>query len=371
MIPPRCAPCWLSRLSGHADIQVVGAAATRRGARLIKAPEPDVVTLDIEMPGMNGWISWQDHDPAAHAGDHRVRGDHQGAEVTARALALGACCSKADITVDRTGGDACPIWCTRPRRSDPARPGKRGMAGDGKPGGCPRRRSTTGPDRDRRIDRRHGGPADAASRLSTDCPPTDRAARQRRFVPAIANSLNAACDAEVVVAEPDMPLHPGHVYIAPGDHRHMRIGGTATPCIKLRTGDPVAGTCPAWMRCCNRPRRPGAMPPASVLTGMGCDGAQGLLAMARAGAKTIAQDEATSTVWDAACGHLAGRGACRGADRAHRRSPACGRRGMTMHHAPSPDAEMRGNDCRAMRAQPAIRVDGSAPSWAVALPPAS
>jgi two-component system chemotaxis response regulator CheB len=39
---------------------------------------------------------------------------------------------------------------------------------------------------------------------------------------------------------------------------------------------------------------------------MGCDGAQGLLAMARAGAKTIAQDEATSTVSDAACGHLAG-----------------------------------------------------------------
>lgn len=294
----------LSRLSGEAGIEVVGAAANAvEGRNLIKRLNPDVVTLDIEMPGMNGLDFLEKIMTLRPTPVIIVSGaTTKGAEVTARALMLGAvaCCSKADITVDRTGGDALPdlIHEAAQVRFSGARQARDGGAmasrevargGTARPALIAIGASTGGIEALQTLLR--GFPA--------DCPPTAIVQHvNARFVPAIANSLNAICDAEVVVAEPDMPMHPGRVYIAPGDHRHMRIGGSATPCIKLRTGDPVAGHLPSVdVLLQSAAQTVGARAAGAVLTGMGCDGAQGLLAMARAGAKTIAQDEATSIVF--------------------------------------------------------------------------
>ena len=78
----------------------------------------------------------------------------------------------------------------------------------------------------------------------------------------------------------------------------MTIGGSGGFYVKLRQGEPVSGHVPSIdvlfesVAALCGPRAVGIL-----LTGMGCDGARGLLAMANAGARTIAQDEATSTVF--------------------------------------------------------------------------
>jgi two-component system chemotaxis response regulator CheB len=119
-----------------------------------------------------------------------------------------------------------------------------------------------------------------------------------RFAPAIARTLNAACPAQVTLAEPDMPLRRGHVFLAPGDDRHMMVTGTRTMFVKLRPGDPVSGHRPSVDALFHSvAQNIGADAVGILLTGMGADGAKGLLAMAKAGAHTIAQDEATCTVF--------------------------------------------------------------------------
>ena len=132
-----------------------------------------------------------------------------------------------------------------------------------------------------------------------DCPPTLIVQHvNARFAPSIAKTLDLACPAKVVLAESDMPLRPGNVYLAPGGDRHLSIGGSGALYAKLRQGDPVAGHIPSVdVLFRSVADAIGARSVGILLTGMGSDGAQGLLAMARAGAWTIAQDEATCTVF--------------------------------------------------------------------------
>lgn len=131
------------------------------------------------------------------------------------------------------------------------------------------------------------------------CPPTMIVQHvNARFVPAIAHSLDIVTTAKVVVAEPDMPLQQGHIYLAPGDDRHMTVGGRESLYVKLRPGEPVSGHLPSVdMLFHSVADIVGAQAVGVLLTGMGSDGAKGLLAMAEAGAHTIAQDEASCIVF--------------------------------------------------------------------------
>ena len=133
-----------------------------------------------------------------------------------------------------------------------------------------------------------------------DCPPTVIVQHVNpRFAPAIAKTLDLSSPATVVLAEPDMPLKPGHAYLAPGDDRHLTVGGTAGKYYaRLRPGNPVSGHLPSVdMLFGSAAQVVGQRAVGALLTGMGSDGARGLLAMAQAGAATIAQDEATCTVF--------------------------------------------------------------------------
>ena len=95
-----------------------------------------------------------------------------------------------------------------------------------------------------------------------------------------------------------MPLKRGHIYLAPGGESHLSVGGTDALYARLRAGDPVSGHKPSVDVLFNSVAKiAGARAVGILLTGMGSDGAKGLLAMAEAGAHTIAQDEATSTVF--------------------------------------------------------------------------
>lgn len=119
------------------------------------------------------------------------------------------------------------------------------------------------------------------------------------FTEMYARRLNEQCKVEVREAKTGDRVMPGLMLIAPGGDRHMRIvevnGGYQVEC---KNGPKVNGHCPSvdvMFESVAKVAGPNAL--GIILTGMGGDGAKGLLAMRRAGAKTIGQDESTSIVY--------------------------------------------------------------------------
>lgn len=119
------------------------------------------------------------------------------------------------------------------------------------------------------------------------------------FTEMYAKRLNDQCQVEVREAKTGDRVTPGLMLVAPGGDRHMRIvevnGGYQIEC---KNGPKVNGHCPSvdvMFDSVAKVAGPNAL--GIILTGMGGDGANGLLAMRRAGAKTIGQDESTSIVY--------------------------------------------------------------------------
>jgi len=296
-----------ARLSGNPDIQVVGLACNAaEGRQLIKELEPDVVTLDIEMPGMNGLDFLDKIMTLRPTPVIIVSGLTQaGSDVTARALGLGAvdCYCKTDYagSAMQDGGKLAGMVRQAAqvkvrRRAAPEAPH---MAAPMRAVGASGGRSGT---RLIAIGSSTGGVEALQVLLRNfpeDCPPAMIVQHvDARFAPAIARTLNSVSPATVLLAEPDMPLKRGHVYLAPGDDRHLMVAGTTSLHAKLRPGEPISGHRPSvdalFM---SAAQRVGADAIGILLTGMGADGAKGLLAMHQTGANTIAQDEATCTVF--------------------------------------------------------------------------
>jgi len=96
----------------------------------------------------------------------------------------------------------------------------------------------------------------------------------------------------------DMPVKPGTVYIAPGDH-HMEVTRRGTDVFtKLHSGPPENFCRPAVDVLFRSVARVyGAATLAVIMTGMGQDGKRGAEALRTAGAEIVAQDEASSVVW--------------------------------------------------------------------------
>lgn len=293
----------MSRLSEEHDISVIGTAANAaEGRELIKRFNPDVVTLDIEMPGMNGLDFLEKIMQLRPTPVIVVSGStKEGADVTARALALGAvdCYAKADrsggLPLDDHGRLARLIRQAAQVRFNNRWPVARRLSAQAK--------SFTGGDTRLIAIGSSTGGVEALQVLlrewPEDCPPTMIVQHvNARFAPAIAKTLDAVCPAEVVLGGSDMPLRQGRVVLAPGGDRHMLLGGSGGFYVKLREGDPVSGHIPSVDALFESVARVcGNRAVGILLTGMGADGAQGLLAMQNAGAFTIAQDEATCTVF--------------------------------------------------------------------------
>ena len=117
------------------------------------------------------------------------------------------------------------------------------------------------------------------------------------FTKSFAARLDRISGAHVTEARDGDRLQPGHVYIAPGGEMHMEVTSSSHPVIRLRAGEPVNGHRPSvdvLFESVARLNRPSV---GAILTGMGRDGAQGLLSMRKAGAKTLGQDEASCVVY--------------------------------------------------------------------------
>lgn len=113
-----------------------------------------------------------------------------------------------------------------------------------------------------------------------------------------AERLNNSMPLEVKEAENGDVIEPGKVLIAPGD-QHMRIKKLgAIYKVECFTGEKVTGHCPSVdVLFESVAKEAGDKAMGIILTGMGYDGAKGLLAMRRKGARTIGQDEKTSVVY--------------------------------------------------------------------------
>lgn len=119
------------------------------------------------------------------------------------------------------------------------------------------------------------------------------------FTEMYANRLNEQCRVRVKEAKTGDIVMPGQVLIAPGGDAHMRIiKKDGVYQIVNRTGPKVNGHCPSVdVLFESVAGMAGAKALGIILTGMGGDGAKGLLAMREAGARTIGQDESTCIVY--------------------------------------------------------------------------
>ena len=119
-----------------------------------------------------------------------------------------------------------------------------------------------------------------------------------RFTTAFAKRLNGLCEVGVKEAEDGDPVLRGHVLIAPGGRHMMLERHGARYHVSVRDGPLVSRHRPSVdVLFRSAARNAGSNAIGIILTGMGDDGARGLLEMKQAGARTMAQDEATSVVF--------------------------------------------------------------------------
>jgi two-component system chemotaxis response regulator CheB len=119
------------------------------------------------------------------------------------------------------------------------------------------------------------------------------------FTRAFAQRLDGLCEVSVKEAEPGDTVMRGHVLIAPGGLRHMMLERQgARYVVDIKEGPLVSRHRPSVdVLFRSAARNAGANAVGIIMTGMGDDGANGLLEMRQAGARTFAQDEATSVVF--------------------------------------------------------------------------
>lgn len=118
-----------------------------------------------------------------------------------------------------------------------------------------------------------------------------------RFVSSLIRLLNSVTDAQVEAAAHDMPLKPGHIYLAPDDAHHLSLAPRNSSRIDLIDAAPMSGHRPSVDVLFQSGVGYAAHITAALLTEMGRDGALGLKALRDAGAHTIAQNQATSVVY--------------------------------------------------------------------------
>ena len=289
-------------LEADEEIEVVGTAPDPLVAReQIKKLDPDVVTLDVEMPRMNGIDFLRKIMELRPTPVVMISSLTQaGAETTLEALEIGAVdfvAKPAEASaVTGLGGELIP------KVKAAARTRVRRRVAPQRPPTAPRRLQHGTSDQIIAIGASTGGvealkavlvllPENAPPVLVTQHMP-------ERFTAAFARRLDSECRMRVHEAQQNQPVERGNVYIAPGGH-HLELARRNSGFVcSLNDGPLVSGHRPSvdvLFHSVARTAAPRAI--GVILTGMGRDGASGLLEMRKAGCATLGQDEGTALVY--------------------------------------------------------------------------
>lgn len=297
-------------LSREPDIEVIAACSDPLFAmERMKQEWPDVITLDVEMPRMDGitflkQLSAQRPTPVLICSSLTQRGT----ETTLEALAAGAFAviAKPTLGVKSFLCDASSDLVSQVRAAAQAKPRRLAPAPAGASTGAaiapgPRALAAT-TERVVAIGTSTGG-TQALEAVLTTLPATVPGIvvvqhMPEKFTAAFARRLDNLCRVEVLEAEHGQRVIPGRVLIAPGG-RHMQIlRSGAQYLVEVVDGPPVNRHRPSVdVLFRSVARHAGANAVGIIMTGMGGDGANGLKEMRDAGAFTVAQDEASCVVF--------------------------------------------------------------------------
>ncbi len=282
-------------------IKVVGTAADPYIARdKIVELEPDVLTLDVEMPRMDG-ITFLRHLMASRPMPVIVLSSltAQGTKTAIDALSAGAVDVLAkpgsSFSVDAVG----TLLASRIRAAAKATVQK--TPTNARPKSSePRRLITT--DKIIAIGASTGG-VQALTEVLTALPSTAPGVlvvqhMPEKFTASFAQRLDSLCELEVKEAADGDRLFPGRVLIAPGGKHMLLKRSGAEYLVRVKDGPEVFHQRPSVEVMFNSVAEvAGENAVGALLTGMGADGALGLLAMRKAGARTICQNESTCVVF--------------------------------------------------------------------------
>ncbi len=295
-------------INDQVDMEVVGAAPDPIVAReMIKALNPDVLTLDVEMPKMDGLDFLEKlmrlrPMPVVMVSSLTERGS----EITMRALELGAIdfvtkpkisikngmMEYAEIISDkiraaararilpRTHSSATPTSMALPTLSNPLLSSEKLIVIGASTGGTEAIK-------------------EFLMQMPSDCPGIMITQHMPEgFTKSFASRLDTLCKISVKEAEGGERVLPGHAYIAPGHSHLLLVRSGANYMTQLEQSAPVNHHRPSVdVLFASAAKAAGKNAVAVILTGMGKDGAQQMLAMKQAGAHTFAQNEASCVVF--------------------------------------------------------------------------
>lgn len=300
-------------VNSQPDMEVVGVAPDPLIARdMIKKTNPDVLTLDVEMPRMDG-LDFLERlmrlrpMPVVMVSSLTERGS----EVTMQALELGAVdfVTKPKMSIQSGMLEYATMITDKIRAASKARIKARPLgqaaaaAGDASGQALPTLRNPFISSEKLIIIGASTGGTEAIKeflvQMPSDCPAVLITQHMPEgFTQSFARRLDALCKITVKEAESGERVLPGHAYIAPG-HSHLLLARNGANYVaQLDQGPPVNRHRPSVdVLFESAAKHAGKNAVGVILTGMGKDGAQGMLTMKNAGAFNFAQDEASCVVF--------------------------------------------------------------------------
>jgi two-component system, chemotaxis family, protein-glutamate methylesterase/glutaminase len=290
------------QLAQYPDVEVIGTAPDPYIARdKIITLQPDVLILDVEMPRMDGITflrKLMKHYPIPVIIFSSLT--PAGSKTSVEALAAGAVEVVSKPGASYSVGDACRALAEKIKTASVAKINK--IVVENGTTSSKRLSMTETTNKIFAIGASTGGVQALSCVLSefpSNAPGTVIVQHMpARFTTSFAERLNRDCAVSVKEAQDGDHIIPGRVLIAPGGFQMMLGRSGANYYVNIKDGPEVCRQKPSVEVLFNSVAKfAGANAVGVILTGMGNDGATGLLNMRQCGARTIAQDEASSTVF--------------------------------------------------------------------------